>query len=73
MTTMTMKTRISVWYDSTSDAHGWIVSRDTDTTTDTLVVCSSRDEALAAARECAREGESVVELPKFDGTDLLDD
>lgn len=50
---MMMTTKISIWYDSTSENHGWIVSEDDETGTQTLAVCDDESEALRRGTEFA--------------------
>ena len=42
-------THITVWHDTTSDRHGWIVDLCDGDTTDTLAVCGTERKAEATA------------------------
>lgn len=47
--------RITVWYDDTSEDKSWIVSLDTDHTTDTLHVTETEGAALILGRQEAKK------------------
>lgn len=47
--------RISVWFDSTSEDTSWIVSVDTNNTTDTIHVADTEARALELGRQEAKK------------------
>lgn len=59
-----MATKISLWIDTASDEHGWIVSQDSDTHSDTVETFAADDywDARDVAMQLGREtGLEVVE------------
>lgn len=42
---MTRTRHVGMWYDDTSDEHGWIVSIEDGKSSDTLHVCDCEEEA----------------------------
>lgn len=71
-----MKTNktIGLWIDSTDGEPVWVVSRDTETTSDTVATFDQQDYAdalLLAKDECQRTGYPVIKIDQHGNRETI--